>query len=351
MGRRVPKTPPNDGRVFGQFKKHGLSIEGMFKGIDLTVSIMREMATSPSHWNANRSYVDVARKLGVDEDTVRNRLKMMREMGLLRGWRLVPNARLLGMSSSNVVLDFKDQESKDAAVPRIRNAQGIVLIQHFYGKALQVTVFHREADDPERNLMSQGIAADVVTLWRVNLPRCEHKPKQVDWRIIAMMLRDAETKLPEVALKVRSSSRTVKRRVNLMMASSAFFMQPLLNLRKAVGVTPCQLLVKCAPAKKRAIDEAIASKFERTVFKLTNSDTHSTFTILCANVGEMKDILGWARSQPGVELAKTDILEQQDYVYDWLEQEVKSRIEKGDGEASARSPPSRIETRVPKAPL
>jgi DNA-binding Lrp family transcriptional regulator len=348
LSEGVTKTPPNNDRGFGQFKRYGLFIETMWQGIDLTASIMREMATSPSHWNANRSYADVARKLGVDEDTVRNRLKMMREIGLLRGWRVIPNARLFGMASSNVVLDFADQESKDAAIPRIMNAQGTILVQDFYGKTVQVTVFHREADDPERNLTSQGIAADLVTSWKVKLPGCEHKPKEVDWRIIAMMLRNAETKLPEIAATVKASQRTVKRRVNLMMESSAFFMQPLLNLRKAMGVTPCQLLVKCVPAKKRALDEAIASKFERTVFKLTNSDTHSTFTILCANVGEMKDILGWARLQSGVELAKTDILEVQDYAHDWLEQEVNDRIERGQG--STRSPPRRIEARVSKAP-
>jgi len=321
----------------------------MWKWIDLTASIMREMATTPSHWNVNRSYADVARKLGVDEDTVRNRLKMMREMGLLRGWRLIPNARMLGMASSNVVLDFAGQESKDEAIPKIRSAQGTVLIQDFYGKTLQVTVFHPEVDGPERSIMSQGVAAEIVTLWKVKLPKCELKPKELDWRIMGMMLRNAETKLPEIAAKVKASSRTVKRRVNLMMASSAFFMQPILDLRKAVGVTPCQLLVKCAPAKKRTIDEAIASKFERTVFRLTNSDTHSMFTILCANVGEMKDILGWARSQSGVEFAKTDILEQQDYVHGWLEKEVKSRTEKGQETASTKSPPRRIAARVSKS--
>jgi DNA-binding Lrp family transcriptional regulator len=299
----------------------------MWQWIDLNASIMREMATSPSHWNVNRSYADVARKLGVDEDTVRNRLKMMREMGLLRGWRLIPNARLLGLASSNVVLDFADQESKDAAIPRVRGAPGTVLIQDFYGKTLQATVFHGDADEPERNLLSKGVVAKVATSWKVKLPRCDLKPKEVDWRIIEKMLRDAETKLPEIAAKVKASQRTVKRRVNLMMASSAFFMQPLLNLRKALGVTPCQLLVECAPEKKRALDDAVTSKFERIVFKLTNSETHSVFTILCTNVGEMKDILGWARSQPGVGFAKTDILEQQDYVHDWLEQEVKGRIE------------------------
>jgi len=322
----------------------------MWEGIDLTASIMREMATSPSQWNVHRSYVDVARRLGVDEDTVRNRLRMMREMGLLRGWRLIPNARLLGMESSNVVLDFPDQESKDANLPRIREAEGTVLIQDFYGKTLQVTVFHDRADEPEKNLMSKEAAAEVAASWRVKLPRCELKPKEVDWSIMAMMLRNAETKLPEIAAKAKISQRTAKRRVNLMMESSAFFMQPLLNLRKAMGVTPCQLLVICAPTRKRAIDDAIASRFERTVFRLTNSDTHSMFTILCTNVGEMKEILAWARSQPGVEFARTDILEQQDYVYDWLEQVVNSRIERGHEDASTKPPSRRIEAWVSKAP-
>lgn len=326
-------------------------MEAMWQWIDLTASIMREMAASPSHWNVNRSYADVARKLGVDEDTVRNRLKMMREMGLLRGWRLIPNARLLGMESSNVVLDFSDQESKEAALPRIRDAQGTVLTQDFYGKTLQVTVFHAEAEEPEQNLMSKETPAAVVTSWKVKLPRCELKPKEVDWRIMATMLRNAETKIPEIAAKVRVSPRTAKRRVNLMMASSAFFMQPLLNLKKAMGVTPCQLIVKCAPGKKRGIDDAIASKFERTVFRLTNSDTHSMFTILCTNVGEMRDILAWARSQPGVELARTDILEQQDYVYDWLERVVKNRIEKGPEEASAKPSPRGVAAKLSRAPV
>src|SRR5207237_4003740 len=111
----------------------------MWHRIDLTSAVVREMATSPSQWNVRRSYTDVARRLGVDEETVRNRLRTMREMGLLLGWRLIVSARLLGMESSNLVLDFHSQESKEAAIPRIREADGVVLIQNFYGKTLQMT--------------------------------------------------------------------------------------------------------------------------------------------------------------------------------------------------------------------
>ncbi len=273
----------------------------------------------------------MARKLGVDEETVRNRLRMMREMGLLRGWRLIVNARLLGMESSNLVLEFESPESKEAAMMRIREADGVVLIQNFYGKTLQVTVFHEGGDDFERRTSDQIVAsptsgAKLVTRWKVKLPRCEHRPKEIDWRIIGLMLRNAERKFPEIARELRVSTRTVKRRVNLMMGSSAFFIQPVLDLRKTVGVTPCQLLIECSPERKRAVDDLVVSKFERIVFRLTNSETHSIFTVLCSNVAEMKEILKWARAQDGVRLAKTEILEDQNYVHEWLELEVGRRI-------------------------
>ena len=289
------------------------------------------MATSPSQWSVRRSFTDVAKKLGVDEETVRNRLRMMREMGLLQGWRLIVNARLLGMESSNLVLEFQDSESKESAAPHIRRADGVVLIQNFFGKTMQVTAFHEDGEGFESRVFDQiaaspTSAAKLITRWKVKLPHCEYKPKEIDWKIIGATMRNAERRLPEIARELRVSTRTVRRRMNLMMGSSAFFVQPVLDLRKAVGVTPCQLLVECSPENKREVDDLVVSKFERMVFRLTNSETHSVFTILCSNVSEMKEILKWARAQEGVRLAKTDILEDQDYVHEWLEREVKRRI-------------------------
>src|SRR5712664_3579578 len=208
----------------------------MWRSIDLTSKIMREISSSPSQWNARRSYTDVARKLGVDEETVRNRLKMMREMGLLVGWRLIVNARLLGMESSNLVLEFDSPESKEAALAGIREKDGVVLIQSFFGKALQVTVLHANGDDLERR-ESENFAsplttgAKLTTSWKVNVPRCDHQPKELDWRIVGLMLRNTERKFLEMAGALHVSTRTVKRRVNLMMASSAFFVQPELDFR------------------------------------------------------------------------------------------------------------------------
>jgi len=300
----------------------------------LTSSIMREMATSPSHWNVRRSYADIARKLGVDEETVRNRLRMMRELGVLQGWRLIVNARALGLRSSNLVLEFETPEEKEDAIPRVHWMDGVVFVQDFYGRTLQLTVFH-SGSQLEKIVSAAG--GRVLASWEVNLPRCDLRIRETDWRIIGLMLRNAERKLPVMARELKASGRTVRRRISLMMGSSAFFMQPIIDIRKARGITPCQLLIECSPEKKRAVDESVGSRFEQTVFKLTNSETHSIFTILCENVAETREVLRWARAQDGVKLAKTDILEEQECVYDWIEGEVARRIPAAGGRPAKRN--------------
>ncbi len=50
--------------------------------------------------------------------------------------------------------------------------------------------------------------------------------------IIGALLKDADKKIPAIAVELRLSSRTVKRRVSMMMESSAFFCSQFLTLRK-----------------------------------------------------------------------------------------------------------------------
>jgi DNA-binding Lrp family transcriptional regulator len=64
---------------------------------DLQVRILREL-TSPAsfRWNVRESYASIGKKLGVDAETVRKRVKRARERGFLQSWRLIPNPDALG---------------------------------------------------------------------------------------------------------------------------------------------------------------------------------------------------------------------------------------------------------------
>ena len=73
------------------------------------------------------------------------------------------------------------------------------------------------------------------------------------------------------------------------------------------------------------IDDMIISKFERIVFSLTDSTTHSIFTIICVNLAEAQSILKEVQKQ-GVALARVEIIEELMYVHDWLAKEIRSRV-------------------------
>lgn len=47
----------------------------MWRTVELTVNIMKELSITPSHWNVKRSYSEVAKRLGVDGETVRIRIQ------------------------------------------------------------------------------------------------------------------------------------------------------------------------------------------------------------------------------------------------------------------------------------
>ena len=200
------------------------------------------------------------------------------------------------------------------------------MIQSFYGRTLQVPVFSKNQEEFGRQMKITSISgSEIFTHWKVNLPRCNHKAKQIDWMIIVALLKNADEKIPEIAHELKISAKTVKRRINMMMGSSAFFLQPILDLKKVAGALPCQLLVQCSEAKKSMIDELITSKFERIVFSLTDSTTHSIFTVICVNLAEAPSILKQVLKQEGVTLAKLEIIEELMYVHDWIAKEVRSR--------------------------
>lgn len=297
----------------------------MWRTVELTVRIMKELSITPSHWNVKRSYSEVAKKLGVDEETVRIRIQSLKQSGFLLGWRLILNANLIGRESSIIALELDDIEKKDEAIAQLTRMDGVVLIQSFYGNSLQVTVFSEDEKELQQKLkiITSVSTIKIFTHWKVKLPRCNLKPRQIDWMIIGVLLKNADRKIPDIARELKVSAKTVKRRISIMMESSAFFMQPILDLKKVAGVLPCQLLVQCTEAKKSMIDDLITSKFERIVFSLTDSTTHSIFTIICVNLAEAQSILKEVQKQGGVSLAKMEIIEELIYVHDWLVKEVR----------------------------
>ncbi|MGA2665344.1 MAG: AsnC family transcriptional regulator [Nitrososphaerales archaeon] len=286
--------------------------------------LMMELWGSPERWNARKSYADVARKLGIDEQTVRNRLRRMRESGHLLGWCVFPNPTLLGRTAVSLLLEFDSSSSKEDAITRLRQVKGVASIASNYGDSLEVMVFDDGEGVPSREVEKIDALAKVQGVPSMRFPRTSQRMTPTDWQIVGLMLRNAERKVSEVAAQLKISSRSVKRRLDGMMDSSAIFVVPMVDQRRSSGVS-YRLIVETRDGMRSEVDRLLSSRIENLRFKAADSGNGLIFGFSGKNVEEGNKVMRWVRQLEGVESARMTIVEEIFYVFDWLEEEVGRR--------------------------
>ena len=287
--------------------------------------LMRELWGSPDIWNTKKSYIEIAAKLGVDEETVRNRVKHLRDTRFLLGYRLVPNPVLLGRTFASLRIEFLDREAKQAAIPKLARMDGVINIGSTYDKSALVTLLADRDQDFSKLVVGLGIDGEVSWVPGLGLRTTKFRMTRLDWEIVSLLLRDAERKLDEIAKQLKVSTRTVKRRLNMMMKETAIFTMPMVDLRKTEGIS-YQLRVQSEQGKKSVVEKSVIAKIGNVIFRASDSQNGSVFGFTGANIAEGNDILEWVKQQPAVKSATMTIAERVVQVFDWIESEVKKRV-------------------------
>jgi DNA-binding Lrp family transcriptional regulator len=287
--------------------------------------LMRELWGSPDIWNTKKSYIEIAAKLGVDEETVRNRVKHLRDTGFFLGYRLVPNPVLLGRTFASLRIEFKDRESKQAAIPRLAQLDGVINMGSTYDKSVLVTLLADQDQDFSKLIVGLGVEGEVSWVPGLGVRSTRFRMTRLDWEIVNLLLRDAERKLDDIAKQLNVSTRTVKRRLNMMMKETAIFTMPMVDLGKTEGIS-YQLRVQSEQGKKSEVEKSIVEKIGNVIFRASDSQNGSVFGFTGANVAEGNDILEWVKQQPGVNSASMTIAERVVQVFDWIEREVERRM-------------------------
>lgn len=296
---------------------------------ELDVRIIKELGSPGSpQWNVRETYSSIARRIGVDEETVRRRLKRAEETGSLPGWRMMVNPHLLGCRASGVDLEVKAEEKKDRAITEIRRVDGVVKVLDFRGKGVQVTLYCPDEDTLSRKtaLLRSICGASESTAWDLGFPHPSMRMKVMDWRIAEAMLDDARQSLERVSESVGLSVRTIERRLSSMAEGRAVYLQGIPNFKRFVGLS-CVFLVFCPDrTKKGAVDNLILGRVQRTELSNTSSKQCSTFVMVFDNLHEADDTLGWISSLDGVESVRLGVMKELIVEQGWLRDAIRGRI-------------------------
>ena len=284
------------------------------------VDLMRELWGSPSRWNSRRTYLDVASKLGVDEETVRNRLKRLKESGYLKGWRMLPYPGMLGRESRMIFVDFGDPKLKEEGLVKLQKMDGVVVVASVYGKGAIVTFLDDPAHKVAGLIAGMGIHGSAKDIGGMRFLPTSFRMTPTDWHIVSLMLRDAERDISEVAKEVKVSTRTVRRRLNQMMDASAVAVMPVIDQSKSGGAS-FTFMVECEEARVAEVERTLSTRIENLGFSAPYSSNGLIIGFIARNASEGSQFQRWAESQRYVKSVMMNLVDEVVYCFDWLERE------------------------------
>jgi DNA-binding Lrp family transcriptional regulator len=188
----------------------------------LDARIFSELSGSGSYRSDMRqSYSSIARKLKVDEETARRRIRRAEQRGLLGGSELILNPYLIGRVPVTMEVRVADSsnEKKVIVIQQIKLIDGVLFIINLHGDSLSVLLYcESEQAISRRTALISSIAGanDPVILRKVGLPRCDLSLTRTDLLILRSLRKEPRKNTADIGSEIGVSARTVERRISVL---------------------------------------------------------------------------------------------------------------------------------------
>lgn len=284
---------------------------------ELDVKIFRALTSEhsrPSFFTPLKTSLrDIARKLEVDDATLRNRYKRLRENGVLSGWKVFPNPNLFGYKLVNILIDMPPRTPKDDLMRKLRLVHGVVSMFDFHGDALGISLLVDSEQSLSRTieLISRITNAENIIQTPIALPAAQTRQlSDTDWAIICSLEEDASKSNVQVAKELGLTARTVKNRLLKLELSRALIIGPTLDVAAIDGMIGVILFYSYTNHEmKDMVDETILSHFDRSYLWATLSNPDRAYLILVApTMASVKSYLEWTKQQAGIAFARVEIV-------------------------------------------
>ncbi|HXX72080.1 MAG TPA: AsnC family transcriptional regulator [Candidatus Acidoferrales bacterium] len=296
---------------------------------ELDWDIVKEIISPASmRWNVREPYSRMAKRLAVDEETVRRRLVRLRESGIIGDFVLFLNPGLLGRKNGLLYLDAKDYTSISRAIPKLKLMDGIVSLTSVHEAGLLVSTYYQgeSAFARQMALVESVCEGRTAMHWTAPYPEFGGPLMKTDWIILQALRRNPRRKLSDLASSIGISSRTVNRRMKRLNDGMAMFLFLEFDLARIQGLRYF-LLVHCEnEEKKKEVDETIISGLQSLVYTETWAPNHSMFAFACENIIEADRVSSWLRKLSGVSDMRLGILKSRVHNMDWIDEEIGRRI-------------------------
>jgi DNA-binding Lrp family transcriptional regulator len=297
---------------------------------DIDLRIIRLLAR-----DSRASYKDIASAVAISSNAAKDRINKMVSNGAIERFAVRINPVIFGYERECILtLRNIDKTIKEQQVLNMVRLVGdvIVYVKHLEGTAGFVLYVGTGAED------KISILTDLLKPTSVECIFVSYKPLTMrihisDLKIIKSLVSDPRMTIDDIAKEVLLSSKTVKRRLEMMRENRVMEFSILTNLSsmQLTGYVEFAALIKIDANHYQRIAERIYEEMEEYLLYIPNSyQREFIFAVFfCANVSVVDSILRTLESYDGVKEVKDFIGIRRVYYQDWLKTEVDKRIGQG----------------------
>ena len=282
----------------------------------LDVAILRGLFQgefgAPMRGDLTLTSTAIARKLGVGDQTVRDRVKKMMLSGFLKPPPLFLNPDIIGRQVGALSFDLPPSANRAELVQRLEMMDGIIVVMSHVGGLLGVVFYYDERSMDRRiGFISRLVGLDKYTFTQVPFPPFRLKLSKTDWRIIQGLRGNTDRSYKGLANELGISERTVKRRLNRLIKGNGVYSFPSADPRFLSQAMLASLVIEySADANREEVDRKILEEFEESLLFAGFWSKYSVLALILPSVQASREAVDKAGRVKGVERSKIDICDE-----------------------------------------
>ena len=222
------------------------------------------------------SPAEIGKKLGLDEKTVRVRVRKMEDTGFVKYYQTVPNFALFGFRSiSTHRFEAPNLSTKFAVVENAHGVPGLIEALDYLGPFLLMEIAGKSTADAEA--VAKGVAnryeLDLKNLGSRAVKEPLLKLDRLDWQVIQELRYDAQSAIKEIASAVSATPRMIGYRITKLLDSGAMSIRPVIDAQKQEGLIFYELEVLIEETKHAFVSSSLRRKFGDRLWSMKNKST------------------------------------------------------------------------------
>ena len=301
------------------------------------VRIFCEMAFGTTSFSAIQdrrvSPAEIGRKVGLDEKTVRVRVKKMEEDGFIKYYQVMPNLGLLGLTLVGFYrLEALNLRTKYNVVERTHDTQYVVETVDYLGQTVTVAIAGSSPGEVQQ--VADGLASEFELHKREFHQRQtvqpSLRPDNLDWQVIKELRYSARRSSSDLAKALTITPRMADYRIGRLLDSGAMLVRATIDPRKQTGLVFYELEASVEERDRGSVAAELASRFGERLWSTLPLKDGLTASLFGFSIGEAEDDAIDASSIKGVKSCFPYLLKEtiEPRGPNWIDRMIDDRLSK-----------------------